>query len=485
MRVLLVHSNRERLPQPAIPLGLCLVASSLEPAGYQPRLLDLCFSPRPIPDLDRALADFRPDAIGLSLRNLDNGDYLRPRSYLLELAALAQHLRSRSRSPLIIGGPAVSILPLELLSLLPADYAIIGDGEQALPALLEAIATGADASALPGVCPRGQGSPQFVSTAQVSDVETLPFAQIGRWLDLNPYLRGGSPLPIQTKRGCQLKCVYCTYRHIEGRHYRLRSPHSVVAEMDEAQRRWRVRSFEIVDSTFNHPLDHALALCQAIVQARLRADFQTTGLTPAATAPALLQLMKRAGFANVVCTPDSGSERILATLKKGFGPEEVARTAAWAREADLPILWSFVFGAPGENNQTVRATLRFMNTVFGPRDRFICTLGLRIYPGTELAALATGEGALAPEANLIYPTFYFSPHITPTRVLSLLDASPVRSRMICLSSLQSPLVALALRLRRALHLPGPPWAYLPVYNKLARLGLRRTSGVKPDSHRER
>ncbi len=486
---MLVHTNRERSPQPAIPLGPCLVASSLEPAGFQPRVVDLCFSKNPVRELDHALDDFRPEAIGLSLRNLDNGDFLRPRSYLVELANLAQHIRTRSRAPLIIGGAAVSIAPTQLCELLQADYAIAGEGEQALPALLETISGPAGSGdpalqELPGVYPRGAKGP-LRALAQVSDIDTLPFAQIGRWLDLAPYLRRGSALPIQTKRGCQFECIYCTYPRLEGTHPRLRSPRTVVVEMHEAQRRWRLRSFELVDSVFNHPLEHALAQCEAILETSLRAQFHTTGLTPASTTPELFRLMKRAGFSNVVCAPDGASEIILTNLKKGFNLDQVAKAAAQAREADLPILWSFIFGAPGENDQTIRAALRFMNTAFGPRDRFACTLGLRIYPGTELANIAIAEGVIAPGVNLLHPTFYFSPAITPARVLSLLDASPVRARMIYLSALQTPAVALALRLRKILHLPGPPWAYLPLFNRFARLSPRPVSGLKPGSHRGR
>ena len=38
-------------------------------------------------------------------------------------------------------------------------------------------------------------------------------------------------MPIQTKRGCVFKCVYCTYLNVEGWGYRLRDPESVVDEM--------------------------------------------------------------------------------------------------------------------------------------------------------------------------------------------------------------------------------------------------------------
>ena len=71
MRVLLVHTNRERAPQPVIPLGACLVASSLERSGFTTRLLDLHFCRAPEQVLARTLREWEPDVVGFSVRNLD------------------------------------------------------------------------------------------------------------------------------------------------------------------------------------------------------------------------------------------------------------------------------------------------------------------------------------------------------------------------------------------------------------------------------
>ena len=476
MRVLLISSNRERAPQPAIPLGLCLVASSLAAEGFQTKVLDLCFASDPRQEIGKVVAEWGPDAIGLSIRNLDNGDFLRPRSYLAKAAALCAAVRAASRGPVIIGGPAVNIAPAELLGALSADYAIAGDGEEALPNLLQSVQAGSDTSGLSGVhAARGSGATATVPMARVENIETLPFAQVGRWVDLRRYLGYGCPVPVQTKRGCQFRCIYCTYCQIEGAQYRLRSPRAVAAEMWEARGKWKADRFEFVDSTFSHPLDHAIALCEELVRCGLNARLQTSGLHPGSTSRELLQLMKRAGFDAVVCTPDSGSEQIIERLRKGFALEDVAQTAAWAREAGLPMLWSFVFGSPGENEGTVRATLRFAEAALGPQDSLLCTLGLRVYPGTELARVAVEEGVLRPDTDLLSPCFYFSPEVTPARVLALLEGSKLRRQMVFLTSLQSRLVPLGLRLRHALRLPGPPWAHLRLYNlvtKLTRTGPR-------------
>ncbi len=78
MRVLLISVNRERQPYPVAPLGLCYVAAALRAAHHEPRLLDLCFSDDIRADIEAAVRDFAPQAVGLGLRNLDNTSMVAP-----------------------------------------------------------------------------------------------------------------------------------------------------------------------------------------------------------------------------------------------------------------------------------------------------------------------------------------------------------------------------------------------------------------------
>jgi radical SAM superfamily enzyme YgiQ (UPF0313 family) len=457
-----------------MPLGLCLVASALAAREFHPRVLDLCFSRNPHRDIAAAITTFTPAAIGLSIRNLDNGDYLRPRGYIAEAAAMSGTCRRHSDAPLIIGGPAVSIAPEQMRKRLRADYAITGDGEEALADLLTGLADGGAACRSARLGPESEAA--CSAPHRISDLDGLSLAEIGRWIDLRPYLRRGSPMPVQSKRGCAFECTYCTYRFIEGPRYRLRNPEAVVAEMSDAVSRWRIPRFEFVDSTFNHPPDYAMALCEAILRSGLRAELQTMNLNPAGTSPELLGLMRRAGFRSVTCAPDSGCDGMLERLHKGFDAEQIARTAAWARETGLSVQWSFIFGGPGETEATVRETLRFIETALGPEDRILCTLGLRIYPRTDLERTARAEGLVTPHDDLIEPAFYLSPHISPARILELVDGSARRSQMLYLESLQRPFIAWAMQVHAMLGLRSPAWQAVPLYNRLTR---RRHSDAPP------
>ncbi len=75
MRILLINTNQERWPIPAAPIGLSLVASSLRKAGHELRVIDrmFLFSKKQEQSLfPEAIKEFKPELIGLSIRNIDN-----------------------------------------------------------------------------------------------------------------------------------------------------------------------------------------------------------------------------------------------------------------------------------------------------------------------------------------------------------------------------------------------------------------------------
>ena len=68
MRVSFVSGNREKLPDPVVPLGLLCVAAST-PGRHETCLIDLCFAEDPLATLEREIREFRPDLVAVGMRN--------------------------------------------------------------------------------------------------------------------------------------------------------------------------------------------------------------------------------------------------------------------------------------------------------------------------------------------------------------------------------------------------------------------------------
>ncbi|MSQ83997.1 MAG: radical SAM protein, partial [Myxococcales bacterium] len=164
---------------------------------------------------------------------------------------------------------------------------------------------------------------------------------------------------VQTKRGCSLKCDYCTYPVIEGRTTRRRTPALIVDEMFGALRQQPdMRHVFIVDSVFNLPPSHAKEICRQLITRRWPIAW-TAYANPLAFDRELADLMVQAGCAGIEIGADSGVERILLSMKKGFTLTDVAKMHATCAAAGLRDCMTYILGTPGESLEDVRQTLDF------------------------------------------------------------------------------------------------------------------------------
>ncbi len=478
-RVLLVSSNRERQPYPVVPNGMACVASALDAAGHDVRFLDLCFERNPVEASRRAAREFAPDIIGVSVRNIDNSDAIALRHYTPEAKSVFAALReSAPAAKVIAGGAAFGVAPEALFRDFGVDYAVAGDGERASVALVDALARGEDVSSIPGTVRSVNGQVHFTPPGEDAALDELPSPSLHRWINLRKYERHGATIPIQTKRGCVYKCVYCTYRNVEGWGYRTRDPELVANEIEELRRKAGVRSFDFVDSTFNSPPGHALQVCEAIIRRKLGVHLDTTNFTPAAVSDELLATMKRAGFRTLGITAESASDSVLEKLEKGFSAGKVHEVAERVEKAGIRALWIFLVGGPGETPSTLEETLRFAAWRLDRGDAVYVTVGLRIYPGTTLHRIALAEGTVSPESTLLDPVFYFSPALSFDASVERLKAFSVGyPRFMFSADSRSLILPWLTRAASLLRLPKPHWQYMGIFQTLSRTTARPTPAV--------
>jgi len=462
VNVLFVYSNRVRDLLPAPPIGLSYVASAAAEAGHEVSFLDLLLSPVGLESLRRELHRLAPQVVAISVRNIDNVVRQRLTTHLDELDRQIAVTREASRAAIVIGGPAVSILGCDALTHIDADFAVLGEGEESFPALLAALEGGGDGRGIAGVCLREGGEvvgavPQRVVRFGASGME--------RWVDWKRYERQGATWPVQCKRGCPLHCTYCTYPIIEGRGTRKREPGDVVEEIRRVVRSVNPRCFEVIDSVFNMPESYALSLCEEIIRSGLRIRLTTMGVNPRWMSGELLRAMKRAGFRSMMVTPESASDVVLAAMRKGFTREDVVRCAGLVCASGIPSMWFFLLGAPGETRETAEETVSFAEQHLNRPDCLpMFTTGIRILPGTELAAQARRDGYLAPGQALTESVFYISPHVSEEWLLRRVDRAVTVCPTVVHAAEDPAGSPVARRLFRALHLLGaaPPfWRLIP------------------------
>jgi radical SAM superfamily enzyme YgiQ (UPF0313 family) len=469
-RVLLVSTNRERQPYPVVPNGLACVASALDAAGHRVRFLDLCFARDPIATAREVASAFKPDIIGVSVRNIDNSDAIALRHYTPEARGVLHALRDAAPAARVIaGGAAFGVAPEALFRDLGVDYAVAGDGERASVALVDALTSAATIEALPGLVRERDGTVVFTPPGEDADLDSLPPPALHRWIDLARYQRHGATIPIQTKRGCVYKCIYCTYRNVEGWGYRTRDPELVADEIDELRIKAGVRHFDFVDSTFNSPPGHAIETCEAITRRGMRVQLDTTNFTPATASSELLQAMKAAGFRSLGITAESASDAVLEKLEKGFSAAKVREVAERVERHGIRTLWIFLVGGPGENPRTLEETLAFADWRLKRGDAVYLTVGLRIYPGTTLHRIAIREGVVPADSTLLDPAFYFSSALQfEATVARLKRFASGHGRFMFSADSRSAVLPYLTRAASVLHLPRPHWQYMGLFQRVVR-----------------
>ncbi len=405
MKVLLISTNREMLPDPVAPLGAAYVAGALLSRGHEVRLLDLQFAADISVAVKDAVRNFRPRVVGLSIRNIDNVAFPRSVSYLPDVHAVVRTLRVSGVRVIVLGGSGFTIMPRELLDELGVELGVVGEGEETFPELVGRIEKGLPINGLSGLAYRYLGKTRVNPASTVKRLDKSIPPERGL-IDNAAYMAEGGSGNIQTKRGCRFKCCYCTYPIVEGTAVRCRDARASAAEMSVAAKRYGIRHFFVVDNVFNYPVAHAKEFCRELIKRGVSSGWSCY-MHPAYVDDELVELMANAGCRGVEFGTDSAVDTVLARLGKGFKAKDVESASKACAKAGLRFCHGLLLGSPGETLDSLRRTLEVMDSI-GP-NAVIAMLGIRVFPGTRLERLAREEGVL-PEGPIgLQPTFYFSP----------------------------------------------------------------------------
>lgn len=363
MRVLLVSANREKLPSPVVPLGLLQVASSLRDA-HTVELCDLCFEEAPHERLAERIAAFAPDVIGIGIRNLHTNAYDDTEVLIGEYTALVTVVRAHTRAPIVLGGSGFSLQAESLLARIGGDYGIVGEGERAMRTVVDTLAAGARPAPLSWAASAGAGLVRGPITREIrtgperGELDRLPPA--ARDLVDPRYYEWDGTDNVQTKRGCAFECTYCDYPDLEGRKVRVRDPEAIADEMLARSRVPGITHAFVVDSVFNVPRSHALAVCAAL-EARGVPLPWVCYASPVNFDDELIAAMARAGCVGVEIGSDSGTERVLTALRKPFGLPEIFRARELFVSHRVHDCHTFVLGAVDETVDEARETLEMVD----------------------------------------------------------------------------------------------------------------------------
>jgi len=408
------------------PIGEAYLASYLISQGHEVKLLDLTLSNDYKQDVSKAINDFNPQVIGISIRNVDSTTYPGNLFFYLPVKGIIQYIKQLVEPdiPIILGGAGFSIFSEEILKDLNHHIGVVGDGEYVFAEILKRIKNNEDPRKIErGICfLDSKGEYHQNPPWRVENLDDLPIP-IREMMDNDAYLidplNKSGPIwgNIQTKRGCPNKCIYCSYRFIEGPIVRYRSPEKVAEELEIMVNNHGIKNVFIVDSVLNLNYKHLEKTCREIVKHKVDVKWGAN-YVPSKEYIDLMPLMKESGANHLATGFESLSEEMLKNIKKTRSPDDAILTSKKCIDLEIEQLIHIIVGGPGETFDTVRASLDRLETIESYRGNLwqgdgdvIVFIGMRIYPHTPLQRIAEEEGIIMKGENLLKPKFYISPKI--------------------------------------------------------------------------
>ena len=263
-KVLLINTNL--MKPPIAPIGLDYIGSILISNSFNVEFLDLNFSENIEYDIKKKLTNNSFLAIGINIRNTDDCYYLSQDFFLPKIKNIVTVFRKYSDSLIILGGGGFSVAPLEITKYLKANYGIIGDGEITFLRLLDSIRNN---KKNPDISENIKGvvfknSDYKIMEPEYNTLKEYPLPDRDL-VDNKRYFKEGGIGSIETKRGCNRKCIYCADPIIKGCKIRVRQIKTIIKELKNLIDK-SINYIHFCDSEFNLPIDYATNLLIQIIE---------------------------------------------------------------------------------------------------------------------------------------------------------------------------------------------------------------------------
>ena len=307
------------------PLGLECLAGALAPDGHQSTIVDVR-----IDGEDRGLAkirEFEPDVVGIQC------NFTTERYKAVEMAQAVK--RDLPDTFVVLGGHDASRVPTWFQDA-SIDAVALGDGEDVMPPLVNALERRADLMQTPGLTlntPHGQRHTGPPPARHHLDEMPLPARHlIDEYAD-QYYLQFRRPMALlETARGCPFKCNFCSVWKFHESTFRQKSVERVVEELSQIKQ----PHVFIADDIFWLDVKRGEQLARAIKASGIRKSFLVQTRTDIVVKfPHLVEMWKELGYLTVFLGVEKVDDEGLAAVNKSNSAENNYRAIEILKELDV------------------------------------------------------------------------------------------------------------------------------------------------------
>lgn len=300
---------------------------------------------------------------------------------------LAKRIKARCPDKLIVfGGPHCSRYMARdfIMSRGVVDIIAEGEGEETLYEIVEVVAKEGKVDFCKGtVVKKGDELINCQDRPLIENLDTLPFPDFSDF-PTEGYIRK-DVLPVSSCRGCVNRCVFCNewpYWH----KYRFKTGYRIFQEVKYLMSQYpKITNIEFHDSVLNGNLEQLGIFCDLVISENLPIRWNGQAIIHPRMGYDLLSKMKKSGCGCLDYGLESGSQAVIAKMKKRFNISDAERVVKQTAEAGIDVVLNFMFGFPGETEDDFKETLNFVSrnknyiTAVNPSPSFC-----GIAPGTYL-----------------------------------------------------------------------------------------------------
>ena len=395
MRILfIVYDNASYIS--SFPIGVAMLTAVLEKAGHHVDIYQQDINHWPAEHLTAYLAAHDFDMVALSFI----GGYWQYRK-ALEIAGVvnAEARRRKTGKPFfVLGGHGPSPEPEFFLKKLEADVVCIGEGEETILELCDALESSApQLGRVKGIAWR-EGDTVRINERRplIQDIDALPLPAYERF-PVEIYRLARFPhtshtdfvMEMLSGRGCTFHCNFC-YRMDKG--FRPRSNEAIIDEIRFLKNRYDISYIAFFDELLMSSVERTTLLCEDILRSGLNIKWDCNGRLNYA-APELLQLMRRAGCVFINYGIEAFDDRILRVMHKGLTTGQIDRGIQATLAAGISPGLNIIFGNIGENRETLQKGVDFL-LKYDDGAQLRTIRPVTPYPGCELYDIAIERGLI-------------------------------------------------------------------------------------------
>lgn len=357
----------------APPLGLGYLATIAKNQGHEARLLDaeaLGLSPQ---EVIQYIKTEKADAVGINL--------LTP-TLNISKNIIQGLMDSKDNLKVLVGGPHATIQPDQVLrDIKGIDILVRGEGEQTLEDLLK---NNFSIDSTKGVSYIKNNQIVHNPDRELSEnLDSLPL--IDRTLFVKDPYKEGKHIKsvIMGSRGCHYKCTFCAGPAVSGRKIRTRSIENIVNEIGSLKERYNINRIHFIDNDFIYDTERIMSFADEIEKRNLNVEWRALARVDVVSkvGESFLKRIKQAGCYQLVFGIESGSQRILNSIKKGTSPQEAEEAVNLCKKAGIKTKAYYMFGFPTETRDEMNLTLEHAKKL---NTDIACFLLVKAYPGTEM-----------------------------------------------------------------------------------------------------